>query len=115
MSRFGSDKPDTRFGLELRDVSRVLRAALHIEQNGDPRNGSETSASPHPFAAAIARGGAVCAFHASDMAKVATRKDMDALFAEIKRTVAKPEVTLEKDKRNNPLHLLYFFLCSQRE
>jgi aspartyl-tRNA synthetase len=59
MSRFGSDKPDMRFGLELRDFTDVLR-------------GSQFKV----FAAAIAKGGVVKGIRIPKGAEL-SRKDLD--------------------------------------
>src|SRR2546430_11235058 len=61
MDRFGSDKPDTRFGLELRDVTQALR-----------------SCKAKVFAAAIQKGGvikAICIPKGGEL----SRKDLDDL------------------------------------
>ena len=62
MSRFGSDKPDTRFGLEVQDVSSVFA-------------GTEFK----PFADALAAGGTIRAINAKGMADRLTRKNIDKL------------------------------------
>jgi aspartyl-tRNA synthetase len=62
MSRFGSDKPDTRFGLELVDLSEVVK-----------ESGFKV------FSAAIANGGQVKAINVIGGAEKYSRKDIDAL------------------------------------
>ena len=62
MGRFGSDKPDTRFGLEIQDVSNVFA-------------GTEFK----PFAEALAAGGTIRAINAKGMADRLTRKNIDKL------------------------------------
>jgi aspartyl-tRNA synthetase len=62
MSRFGSDKPDTRFGLELVDLSEVVKDS-----------GFKV------FAAAVANGGKVKAINVKAAADKYSRKDIDAL------------------------------------
>ena len=62
MGRFGSDKPDTRFGLEIQDVSSVFA-------------GTEFK----PFADALASGGTIRAINAKGMADRLTRKNIDKL------------------------------------
>lgn len=62
MGRFGSDKPDTRFGLEIQDVSNVFA-------------GTEFK----PFAEALAAGGSIRAINAKGMADRLTRKNIDKL------------------------------------
>ncbi|WP_042345693.1 aspartate--tRNA ligase [Bacillus massiliigorillae] len=64
MSRFGSDKPDTRFGLELVDVSEIVK-----------------DSSFKVFASAIATGGQVKAINVKGAAEKYSRKDIDALGA----------------------------------
>ena len=62
MGRFGSDKPDTRFGLEIQDVSNVF---------------ADTEFKP--FADALASGGTIRAINAKGMADRLTRKNIDKL------------------------------------
>ncbi|MEH7093839.1 aspartate--tRNA ligase [Neobacillus vireti] len=62
MSRFGSDKPDTRFGLELVDLSEIVKDS-----------GFKV------FAAAVANGGQVKAINVKGAAENYSRKDIDAL------------------------------------
>jgi len=62
MSRYGSDKPDTRFGMELLDVSEIVKDS-----------GFKV------FAAAVANGGQVKALNVKGSADKYSRKDIDAL------------------------------------
>jgi aspartyl-tRNA synthetase len=62
MSRYGSDKPDTRFGLELVDLSEIVKDS-----------GFKV------FAAAVANGGQVKAINIKGAAEKYSRKDIDAL------------------------------------
>ncbi|MFK9091338.1 aspartate--tRNA ligase [Bacillus salipaludis] len=62
MSRFGSDKPDTRFGLELVDLSEIVK-----------ESGFKV------FASAVAGGGQVKAINVKGAADKYSRKDIDAL------------------------------------
>jgi aspartyl-tRNA synthetase len=62
MSRFGSDKPDTRFELELVDLSEVVKDS-----------GFKV------FAAAVANGGQVKGINVKGAAEKYSRKDIDAL------------------------------------
>ncbi|MFB3165813.1 aspartate--tRNA ligase [Neobacillus sp. 179-C4.2 HS] len=62
MSRFGSDKPDTRFGLELVDLSEVVKDS-----------GFKV------FAAAVVNGGQVKGINVKGAAEKYSRKDIDAL------------------------------------
>lgn len=66
MSRYGSDKPDTRFGLELVDVSEIVK-----------------DSSFKVFAGAVANGGQVKAINVKGSAEKFSRKDIDALQASI--------------------------------
>lgn len=68
MARFGSDKPDTRFGLEIRDVTEVFRGTGF-----------------KPFAAVLAEGGSIRAINAAGLADKLTRKNIDKL-GEVART-----------------------------
>jgi aspartyl-tRNA synthetase len=62
MNRFGSDKPDTRFGLELVDIGEFAKES-----------------SFKVFAAAIENGGQVKAINVTGYADKYSRKDIDAL------------------------------------
>lgn len=62
MERFGSDKPDTRFGLEITDVTEAFK-------------GTEFK----PFAAVLEAGGSIRAINAKGMADKLTRKNIDKL------------------------------------
>ena len=72
MSRFGSEKPDTRFGMELKDVSDLVK---------DCGFGV--------FSGAIADGGMVNAIVAEGGASVLTRKEIDKLTEQAKGIGAK--------------------------
>lgn len=63
MSRYGSDKPDTRFGMEIQDLSDIVK---------------DTEFSV--FSSAIAAGGSVRAIVAKNAAGVLTRKEIDKLI-----------------------------------
>jgi aspartyl-tRNA synthetase len=73
IDRFGSDKPDLRFGLELTDCSELFR--------------SGPGAAFQVFAQAVARGGAVKALTVPGTS--VSRKDLDALVEEAKGFGAK--------------------------
>ena len=62
MARFGSDKPDTRFGLEIQDVGAVF-----------------ANTEFKPFAAALAEGGTIRAINAKGLAGALSRKGIDKL------------------------------------
>ena len=72
MERWGSDKPDTRFGLELNDISDIVK---------DCGFGV--------FSGAVAANGAVRAINAKALASKMTRKDMDAYGEFVKSYGAK--------------------------
>jgi aspartyl-tRNA synthetase len=72
MSRYGSDKPDTRFGLELVDVSEIVKHS-----------------SFKVFAGAVANGGQVKAINVKGAANTYSRKDIDALAEFVARYGAK--------------------------
>ncbi len=72
MDRFGSDKPDTRFGLELKDISDIVKDC-------------EFSV----FAGAIENGGSVRAINAEGLGEKLTRKTIDALGEFVKTYRAK--------------------------
>ena len=72
MERFGSDKPDTRFGMELVDLSDAL-------------SGSSFAV----FANALQSGGCVRAINAKGAAKLISRKEIDKLTETVKLYRAK--------------------------
>ncbi len=72
MERFGSDKPDTRFGMELCDVSDVVKECGF-----------------GVFASAISGGGSVRGIVAKDAVKDISRKDIDKLTEHAKGIGAK--------------------------
>ena len=75
MERYGSDKPDIRFGMELVDLAPALLAG------GAPGDGSTGF---HVFDEALAAGGRVKAIAAPGMAD-ASRKQIDELVAFVRR------------------------------
>ncbi len=72
MERFGSDKPDTRFGMELKDVSDIVA-------NVDFK----------VFSNAVEQGGAVKCIVAKGVAEKYSRKDIDALASYVANYGAK--------------------------
>lgn len=62
MNRYGSDKPDTRFGMEINDISDIVK-----------------SCGFGVFTSAIENGGSVRAIVARNAASVLTRKEIDKL------------------------------------
>jgi aspartyl-tRNA synthetase len=88
MSRYGSDKPDTRFGLELVDVSEIVK-----------------NSSFKVFAGAVANGGQVKAINVKGAADRYSRKDIDALAEFVARYGAKGLAWLkvEEDGLKGPI------------
>ncbi|MBQ9109764.1 MAG: aspartate--tRNA ligase [Oscillospiraceae bacterium] len=72
MSRYGSDKPDTRFGMEICDISELVK---------DCGFGV--------FSGAVQSGGSVRCIVAKDAAKVLTRKEIDKLTEMVRGIGAK--------------------------
>ncbi len=72
MARYGSDKPDTRFGMEIVQVSDLVRDCGFSV-----------------FAGAVAQGGSVAAINAKGAAKKFTRKELDGLAEVVKTYKAK--------------------------
>ena len=72
MDRFGSDKPDTRFGMELCDISDVL-------------SGTEFKV----FSSALEAGGSVRCINAEGLGTKMSRKEIDALGEYVKTYRAK--------------------------
>jgi aspartyl-tRNA synthetase len=88
MARFGSDKPDTRFGMELVDLSEIVK-----------------DSSFKVFASAVATGGQVKAINVKDSASKYSRKDIDALTEFVARYGAKGLAWLkaEEDGLKGPI------------
>ncbi|WP_432358452.1 aspartate--tRNA ligase [Sporosarcina sp. UB5] len=80
MERFGSDKPDTRFGMELQDVSEIVK-----------------DSSFKVFAGAVESGGQVKAINVKGAADNYSRKDIDALGEYAARYGAKGLAWLKVD------------------
>lgn len=72
IDKYGSDKPDTRFGMEICDISDIVK-------------GSAFSV----FSGAIDNGGSVRGIVAEDSASVLTRKEIDKLVETVKGIGAK--------------------------
>ena len=72
MARFGSDKPDTRFGLELQDVSEIVKNCEF-----------------KVFSGAIAGGGSVRGINIQSGAEKFSRKEIDAFGEYVKTYRAK--------------------------
>jgi aspartyl-tRNA synthetase len=88
MSRYGSDKPDTRFEMELVDLSEIVKDS-----------GFKV------FAAAVANGGQVKAINVKGAAEKYSRKDIDALTEFVGRYGAKglAWVKVETDGLKGPI------------
>lgn len=80
MGRFGSDKPDTRFGMELQDVSEIVK-----------------DSSFKVFAGAVESGGQVKAINVKGASDNYSRKDIDALGEFASRYGAKGLAWLKVD------------------
>lgn len=72
MNRFGSDKPDTRFGMEIVDISEIVK-----------------SCGFGVFTSAIEAGGSVRAITAKNAAGILTRKEIDKLTEYVRGIGAK--------------------------
>lgn len=72
MDRYGSDKPDTRFGMEIQNISDTVKDCEFVV-----------------FKSAIENGGSVRAIVAKDSAKILTRKEIDKLTEQVKGIGAK--------------------------
>jgi aspartyl-tRNA synthetase len=88
MSRFGSDKPDTRFGLELVNVSEIVK-----------------DSSFKVFSGAVANGGEVKAINVKGAANKYSRKDIDALgeFAAVYGAKGLAWLKVEADGLKGPI------------
>lgn len=81
MARFGSDKPDTRFGMELKDLSELL-----------------SDSGFKVFSGAIAAGGQVKAINVKGGAALYSRKDIDGLTDFVSRYGAKGLAWLKSEE-----------------
>lgn len=88
MDRYGSDKPDTRFGLELRDVSDIVA-------------GSEFKV----FSSVVKNGGSVRAINAKGCANILARREIDALvdFVKIYGAKGMAWISIREDGLNSPI------------
>lgn len=88
MDRFGSDKPDTRFGLELKDVSDIVA-------------GSEFKV----FSSVVKNGGSVRAINAKGCANLLARREIDALvdFVKIYGAKGMAWISIREDGLNSPI------------
>ncbi len=72
MDRYGSDKPDTRFGMEIQNISDTVKDCEFVV-----------------FKSAIENGGSVRAIVAKNSTKTLTRKEIDKLTEQVKGIGAK--------------------------
>jgi aspartyl-tRNA synthetase len=88
MDRFGSDKPDTRFGMELTDLSEIVKES-----------------SFKVFAGAVASGGQVKAINVKNGSGKYSRKDIDALteFAAVYGAKGLAWLKAEEDGLKGPI------------
>ncbi|WNS74416.1 aspartate--tRNA ligase [Bacillus sp. DTU_2020_1000418_1_SI_GHA_SEK_038] len=88
MDRFGSDKPDTRFGLELTDLSEIVK-----------------DSSFKVFAGAVSSGGQVKAINVKNGGSKYSRKDIDALteFAAVYGAKGLAWLKAEEDGLKGPI------------
>ncbi len=88
MDRFGTDKPDTRFGLELKDLSDIVAK-------------SEFKV----FSGVVAKGGSVRAINAKGCANILARREIDALVEFVKIYGAKGMawISIREDGLNSPI------------
>jgi aspartyl-tRNA synthetase len=88
MELYGTDKPDTRFGLELRDVTDIVKKCDF-----------------KVFTNAIASGGSVRAINAKGCGLKFTRREIDSLVDFVKTYRAKglAWISVEKDQLKSPI------------
>ena len=81
MTRYGSDKPDTRFGLEMHDVTNIFATSEF-----------------KPFQSAVQGKGVIVALNGTGLASAVSRKGIDALTESAKLMGAKGLVALKVDE-----------------
>jgi aspartyl-tRNA synthetase len=88
MDRFGSDKPDIRFGLELKNVSDIV-------ENSEFK----------VFSTVVKNGGSVRSINAKGCANVLARREIDALVDFVKNHGAKGMawISIREDGLNSPI------------
>jgi aspartyl-tRNA synthetase len=88
MERFGTDKPDTRFGLELKDITDLVRNSQF-----------------KVFSGAVAAGGSVRAINAKGCAEKFARREIDSLVDFVKGYKAKglAWIAVEQDGLKSPI------------
>jgi len=91
MNRYGVDKPDTRFGLEIRDFSELFKASAF-----------------KVFAGAVSAGGVVKAFNAKGLADI-TQGELKALEDTAKTLGAKGLAFIKAEKGEWKSPILKFF------
>ncbi len=92
MERFGTDKPDIRFGMELKDISNLVR-------DSDFR----------AFKQAVGKGGVVKAINAEQGASAFSRKDLDELSQRVTAWGAKGLATVKITEEGWQSSLKKFF------
>jgi aspartyl-tRNA synthetase len=98
MSRFGSDKPDTRFSLELIDLSEIVATS-----------GFKV------FTAAVSNGGQVKAINVKGASSHYSRKDIDALTEFVSVYGAKGLAWLKVDEEGLKGPIAKFFVDTEEE
>jgi len=88
MNRYGSDKPDTRFGFELKDVSDIIKD-------------SEFKV----FSSVVQKGGSVRAINAKGCANIFPRREIDSLvdFVKIYGAKGMAWISIREDGLNSPI------------
>ena len=96
MSKYGSDKPDTRFGLELVDISDLAKDCTLV-----------------PFKNAVLQGGSVRVINGKGMFEKLSRTELEKLVTFVKGTGAPgmSYITFEEETPKSPL--LQFFTKEQ--
>lgn len=107
MNRFGSDKPDTRFGMEIQDISDAVKNSDFVV-----------------FKSALESGGSVRAIVAKNAAEVYTRKEIDKLTEHAKgigakglayiRWVDEPNCSFKKFLKEGELEAILSALGAQK-